>query len=193
METTVPLAAAENKTPSPFCSKCATKMEWRTPPGDERERNICPKCGTISYDNPKLVVGCVPVTPDGKRVLLTKRAIPPIGKWTVPAGFLEVDETADAGARREAWEEAYAIIDMIPLCLLAVYNILPAQQVQLMYRGTLLNEFDIRPGAESLEARLFEWEQIPWDELAFPTVSWALQFSLDNRDRQILAPQLKTR
>lgn len=168
-------------------------MERRTPPGDERERNVCPECGMVAYDDPKLVVGCVPVTPDGKHAFLTKRAIAPMGKWTFPAGFLEIGDTADAGAAREAWEEAYAVVDMDPLCLLAVYNILPARQVQMLYRSTLLNQNDVQPRLETLEVCLFPWDQIPWEELAFPTVTWALEFSFKNRGHQTIQPQLKPR
>lgn len=176
-----------------FCSKCGTKTDFRKPPGDERERHVCPNCDMITYENPKVVVGCVPITNDGKRVLLMKRSIPPVGTWTFPTGFLELGETAHEGAAREAWEEARARISMNPLTLLSMYNILPAQQVQLLYRCTLLNEYDIAPGSEALEVRLFEWKHIPWDELAFPTVSWALQFSYDNLGKDISQPHLKSR
>lgn len=176
-----------------FCTKCATRMEIRTPPGDERERKICPNCNMITYENPKVVVGCVPITSDGTRVLLMKRSIPPVGKWTFPAGFLELGETAHEGAAREAWEETRARVSMEPLTLLSMYNILPAKQVQLLYRCTLLNEFDVAPGEEALEVRLFQWKDIPWDDLAFPTVAWALQFSYDNLGQEIIQPHLKSR
>lgn len=168
-------------------------MERRKPPGDERERNVCPDCDLVAYDNPKLVVGCVPVSRDGERVLLAKRSIPPVGKWTVPAGFLEMDECAEEGAVREAWEETRAKLDIQPVTLLAVYNILPAKQVQLLYRSVVLNEDSIAPGIESEEVRMFEWKDIPWDELAFPTVKWALEYSFEHRHVSAPRPQLRNR
>lgn len=183
----------KEETPLSYCQRCATQMVECTPPGDERVRNVCPKCNLVAYENPKLVVGCVPVSKDRKRVLLAKRAIPPVGKWTFPAGFLENGETAERGAAREAWEEARAELDMHPVTLLAVYNILPAKQVQLLYRSTLLNEDSVAPGTESQVVRMFAWEDIPWDELAFPTVKWALEYSYQHRDSHITQPQLKHR
>lgn len=176
-----------------FCHRCATRMEERRPPGDERVRNVCPECHLVAYENPKIVVGCVPVSRDGRRVLLAKRAISPVGTWTVPAGFLEVGENAEMGAMREAWEEARAELDMEPTTLLAVYNILPAKQVQLLYRSIVLNEDSIAPGIESQEVHMFAWEDIPWDKLAFPTVKWALEYSYQHRNAIILVPQLKNR
>lgn len=177
-----------------FCSQCATLTKWRVPEGDERHRHVCPSCGTVAFENPKIVVGCVPVTPDGTRVLLVKRAIPPVGKWTIPAGFLELNETAHGGAAREAWEEAYAQVDLSPLSLLAVYNILPAKQVQLVFRATLLNENDVKAGIESLEVGLFPWDDMPDESLiAFETVKWALRFARENNSRDIYQPDLRTR
>lgn len=184
---------AKDVTPLSYCRRCATQMIERTPPGDEHVRSVCPKCNLIAYENPKVVVGCVPVSQDRKRVLLAKRAIPPVGKWTFPAGFLENGETAERGAAREAWEEARAELDMSPITLLAVYNILPAKQVQLLYRSTLLNEESVAPGVESQVVRMFEWKDIPWDDLAFPTVKWALEYSYQHRDALITLPQLKDR
>lgn len=176
-----------------YCWRCATLLEERTPPGDERVRNVCPNCHLVAYENPKLVVGCVPVSKDRKRVLLAKRAIPPVGKWTVPAGFLELGETTEGGAAREAWEEARAKLDMQPATLLAVYSILPAKQVQLLYQSTLLNEESVAPGLESQEVRMFEWDRIPWDDLAFPTVKWALEYSYEHRNGELKKPQMKCR
>ena len=176
-----------------YCQKCAAPMEQRTPPGDERPRNVCTNCNNIAYENPKVVVGCVPISKDKKRVLLARRAIPPVGKWTFPAGFLETGETAEVGAAREAWEETRARLDMNPTTLLAVYNILPAHQVQLLYQSTLLNEDSVAPGVESLEVRMFEWEDVPWEELAFPTVHWALEYSMDNLNKTLVQPHLKSR
>jgi len=150
------------------------------PEGDNRERVICAECGYILYDNPKIVVGSVARW--GERILLCRRSINPRhGYWTLPAGYLELNESASAGAEREAWEEARARIEIEGL--LAIYDIPRISQVQLIYRARLLDEA-IEPGPESLEVRLFDWEGIPWSELAFPSVSWALQ-----HDREARAPR----
>lgn len=144
--------------------------EPRIPAGDDRERLVCPDCGFIEYANPKVVVGAVARWQD--RILLCRRNIPPRkGYWTLPAGYLELNETAPAGALREAWEEARARIALDGL--LAVYNIPRLSQVQLIYRARLLSAA-IAPGPESQEVRLFAWDEVPWDDLAFPSVRWAL-------------------
>ncbi len=139
------------------------------PDGDTIERAVCSRCGFVRYDNPKVVVGSV--VRAGEKFLLCRRAIEPRrGFWTIPAGFLELHETPEDGARREALEEANATIAIADL--LAVYTVPRISQVQLMYRATL--ESDISPGVESLEVGLFGWDDIPWDDLAFPSVHWAL-------------------
>ena len=140
------------------------------PEGDNRERMVCPDCGFINYENPKIVVGSVCLW-EG-RILLCRRAINPRrGFWTLPAGYLELHESTPAGAIREAWEEAQAKITIDGL--LAVYDIPRISQVQIMYRARLVTP-DVAAGPESLEVKLFAWEEIPWDELAFPSVRWAL-------------------
>ncbi len=132
---------------------------------------ICDSCGWIDYVNPKVVVGAVCTF--GAKILLCRRAINPRkGFWTLPAGYLEEHETTEDGARREAREEALAEITLDRL--LAVYNIPRLSQVQLIYRATLAEPvFGV--GEESLEVALFDWDEIPWDDIAFPTVLWALQ------------------
>lgn len=141
------------------------------PPGDERERLTCPDCGYIAYENPLIVVGSVATWED--RILLCRRAIDPrSGYWTLPAGFMEERETTAEGAAREAWEEARARIEVGPL--LALYDIPRISQVQLIFRARLLSP-DVAAGPESAEVGLFAWEEIPWAELAFPTVAWALR------------------
>ena len=140
------------------------------PEGDNRERMICADCGFVLYDNPKIVVGSVARW--GDRVLLCRRSINPRrGFWTLPAGYLELNEATTAGAEREAWEEAQAKIQIEGL--LAIYDIPRISQVQLIYRARLLDEA-VAAGPESLEVRLFGWDEIPWDDLAFPSVRWAL-------------------
>ena len=147
------------------------------PPGDNRERMVCRDCGYIAYENPKVVVGSVVIAED--RVLLCRRAIDPRrGFWTLPAGYLELHEATSAGALREAQEEAGAAITIEGL--LAVYNIPRLSQVQIIYRARLAQPA-ISAGPESLEVRLFAWEEIPWDELAFPSVHWALHHFADWR------------
>ena len=140
------------------------------PEGDERERLVCVECGFVLYDNPKIVVGAVARW--GDKILMCRRAINPRrGFWTLPAGYLELNESTRAGAEREAWEEARAKIAIESL--LAIYDIPRISQVQLIYRARLVDE-NVSAGPESLEVGLFDWDQIPWDEIAFPSVRWAL-------------------
>lgn len=140
------------------------------PDGDNRHRLICPDCGFIQYDNPKIVVGTVARW--GDKILLCRRAIPPRkGFWTLPAGYLELNESATDGAVREAWEEARARVAIN--ALLAVYNIPRISQVQLIFRADLTSA-DVEAGPESQEVGLFAWNEIPWEEIAFPSVHWAL-------------------
>ncbi|HUA50597.1 MAG TPA: NUDIX hydrolase [Candidatus Sulfotelmatobacter sp.] len=145
-------------------------VDRAVPPGDNRERLVCGDCGFILYDNPKIVVGSV--VRFGARYLLCRRAIEPrTGYWTLPAGYLELNETTEDGALREAWEEARARIRIEGL--LAIYNIPRLSQVQMIYRAQLLDEA-VAPGPESREVGLFTWDQIPWNEIAFPSVNWSL-------------------
>ncbi|MBI1244710.1 MAG: NUDIX domain-containing protein [Alphaproteobacteria bacterium] len=140
------------------------------PEGDTRERLVCADCGFVHYDNPKIVVGAV-VLWQG-RVLLCRRAIAPrVGFWTLPAGYLELGESPEAGAARESLEEANARISID--ALLGVYSVPRLSQVQLIYRAKLVDG-DFSPGPESQDVQLFAWDQIPWDEIAFPSVRWAL-------------------
>ncbi|MEZ5823961.1 MAG: NUDIX hydrolase [Geminicoccaceae bacterium] len=159
------------------CTACGTPAEKRIPDDDDRERDVCPACGQIHYINPKVVVGAV--CHFGEKLLLCRRAIEPrTGYWTIPAGFMEAAETAEQGAAREAWEEARARIETREL--IAVYSIARLDQVQILYRAILLNE-DVAPGPESLEVALFGWDEIPWEDLAFPTVRWVLERSIELR------------
>jgi ADP-ribose pyrophosphatase YjhB (NUDIX family) len=145
------------------------------PEGDNRERMICADCGFVLYDNPKIVVGSVARW--GERILMCRRSIHPRrGYWTLPAGYLELNESTSAGAEREAWEEAQARIHIEGL--LAIYDIPRISQVQLIYRARLLDDA-VAAGPESLEVALFAWDEIPWDDIAFPSVRWAL-----NHDRE---------
>lgn len=142
----------------------------RVPEGDTVERAVCDHCGFVRYDNPRIIVGSV--VRAGDKVLLCRRAIEPRrGFWTIPAGFLELRETPQAGAAREAMEEANARLEIGPL--LAVYTVHRLSQVQLFYRA-LLADPAFSAGPESLEVALFDFDDIPRDEIAFPSVHWAL-------------------
>ena len=143
------------------------------PEGDTRERLVCTTCGHVDYQNPRVVVGSV-VAHDGA-VLLCRRAITPRpGYWTLPAGFLELGETAEEGAAREAWEEARARIAFDGL--LALFAISRIGQIQMIFRARFADpaSASFAAGPESAEVRLFAWDDIPWDELAFPSVHWSL-------------------
>lgn len=157
----------------------------RVPEGEDRERLTCADCGYIAYENPKIVTGSV-VSVDG-RVLLCRRAINPrAGFWTIPAGYLELGETVEEGARREAREEACAELELDGV--LAIYSIARIGQVQILFRARLASP-GFAPGPESLEVRLFDWEEIPWDDLAFPSVRWVLQSWRDAGDRPLGPPR----
>ncbi|HEX4985407.1 MAG TPA: NUDIX hydrolase [Burkholderiales bacterium] len=160
-----------------FCSHCGARVERRVPDGDNLPRHVCASCGTIHYENPKMVVGCIPEWED--RVLLCKRAIEPRpGLWTVPAGFMENGETTAQGAARETLEEANAKVEV--LGLYALFNIPHINQVYMLFRARLL-DLDFSAGAETLEARLFAEHEIPWDEIAFVTVRRTLRHYFDDR------------
>lgn len=143
----------------------------RTPEGEDRERLVCGDCGYVAYENPKIVVGSV--VAEAGRVLLCRRAIEPRrGFWTLPAGYMELGETTEEGAKREAWEEARAKLELDGI--LAIYSIARIGQVQIIYRAHLA-EPGVAAGPESLDVRFFAWEEIPWDDIAFPSVRWALR------------------
>jgi ADP-ribose pyrophosphatase YjhB (NUDIX family) len=155
------------RSPIKHCRNCGAAVVYRLPDdGDTRQRAVCPACDTIHYENPLNVVGTVPYW--GERVLLCKRNIEPRwGKWTLPAGFMELGESTAEGAARETVEEAGARIEMEDL--FTVLSVPRVGQVHLFYRARLLSEqFD--PGHETIEAQLFTEDEIPWDEIAFRTV-----------------------
>ena len=155
-------------------SELAPSFSLRIPEDDAMARRVCDHCGFVAYENPKIVVGSVVRFED--RILLCRRAIEPgRGRWTIPAGYLELNETPDAGAMREAFEEAGARIAIDRL--LAIYSVPRISQVQLIYRARLTDP-DLAPGPESLELMLVRESDIPWDELAFPSVHWALRHDM---------------
>jgi ADP-ribose pyrophosphatase YjhB (NUDIX family) len=149
-----------------YCSNCGGDVETRVPEGDNRTRFVCAACGMIHYQNPRIVVGCIPAWTD--QVLLCRRAIEPRrGLWTLPAGFMENGETCQQGALRETWEEGRARVRVGDLY--TVFNLPHINQVYLLFRSQLLDQ-DFAPGEESLEVALFPEAEIPWDQLAFPVV-----------------------
>jgi ADP-ribose pyrophosphatase YjhB (NUDIX family) len=161
------------------CRACGTKVDYVIPAEDNRPRAVCPNCATIHYENPLNVVGTVPVWED--QVLLCRRAIEPRhGLWTLPAGFMELGETTAEGALRETDEEAGAHVELQGL--FTVLNVVRVGQVHLFYRARMLDTH-LDPGPESLEARLFRENEIPWDELAFRTVRETLtRYFADRRE-----------
>jgi ADP-ribose pyrophosphatase YjhB (NUDIX family) len=160
-----------------FCSYCGEETVMAVPEGDHRPRRLCRGCGAIHYENPRIVVGCVPEH-EG-RILICRRAIEPRrGFWTVPAGFMENGETMEAGAARECFEEALAEVRISSL--LALVNIPEAEQVHVFFRATLTSSA-FGAGEESLEAKLVAEREIPWEDIAFPSTRFALQHYLSDR------------
>lgn len=159
-----------------FCSECAHPVSLLIPPEDNRPRYVCDQCGTIHYQNPKMVIGSIPVWErNGEtRILLCKRAIEPrYGYWTLPAGFMENDETTTEAASRETLEEAGARVELHEL--FSLLNVPHVHQVHMFYRATLL-DLDYQAGTESLDVRLFSESEIPWNDIAFPTIGQTLKF-----------------
>jgi ADP-ribose pyrophosphatase YjhB (NUDIX family) len=162
-----------------FCKVCGGEAPYGIPPDDNRERAICQVCGTIHYENPLNIVGTVPIWDD--KVLLCRRNIEPRhGFWTLPAGFMELGETTAEGAERETVEEAGARIELLGLYTLI--NVVRVGQVHLFYRARL-RDTDFAPGPETIEAKLFGENEIPWEELAFRTVRETLTRYFADRRR----------
>ena len=162
-----------------FCPNCAAPLAKRVPPGDSEPRDVCDACGSIHYSNPKLVVGCVPEW--DRRILLCRRAIEPrYGYWTLPAGFMENDETTAQGALRETLEEAGAHVELLaPFSMISVPYV---NQVHVFFRARLL-DLEFKPGVESLEVALFEEARMPWNDIAFRTVGLTLKHWFADRAR----------
>ncbi|MDA8389952.1 MAG: NUDIX hydrolase [Gammaproteobacteria bacterium] len=162
-----------------FCGECGAVLVRRVPEGDTRMRDVCVSCSAIHYENPKVVAGCLPSW-EG-RILLCRRAIEPrYGFWTLPAGFMENEETTSEAAARETLEEASARVDIEGLYTL--FNLPHISQVYLMFRARL-RDLDFGPGTESLEVALFDEREIPWDEIAFPAIRETLRLYFADRAR----------
>ena len=162
------------------CPQCGARVAHRVPDGDDRERAVCPACGHVHYENPRVVVGCI-VEHEGA-VLLCRRAIEPAsGRWTLPAGYLELGESAVAGAVRETREEACAAVEVLaPHSFLDLPHI---GQLYAIYRARLVDEH-FAAGEETDETLLFDLASIPWDELAFPSIRFALELYVADREQE---------
>ncbi len=162
-----------------YCSQCGSPLSIEIPPGDNRPRHMCLSCGSIHYVNPKMVVGCIPEWED--KILLCRRAIEPkYGLWTLPAGFMENGETTAEGAARETLEEAGARVEIQGLY--SMISLPDINQVYLVFRARLLH-LDFVHGEESLEARLFDENEIPWEQMAFRTILHTLENYFADRKR----------
>ncbi len=161
-----------------FCSHCGEQVKHKIPPGDNRPRYICTSCNLIHYQNPRIIAGCIAEYEN--KILLCKRAIEPRhGLWTLPAGFMENQETTQEAAKRETLEEATASIDNSQLfCTISIPHI---SQVYVMYRGDLIDGF-AKPGIESLETDLFSEKDVPWNDLAFPVIRESLQLYFSDKN-----------
>ena len=160
-----------------YCCHCRAELVYAIPAGDDRRRYLCRACATVHYQNPRIVAGCLPVW--GEQILLCKRAIlPRRGYWTLPAGFMELGETITEAGSRETREEANARVEIE--ALYAVFSLPEVDQVYMMFRSRLL-DLDFSPGRESLEVGLFSEATIPWDEIAFMTISETLRLYFKDR------------
>ena len=160
-----------------FCSNCGHEVVVTIPPGDHLPRFVCEHCGTIHYQNPRIIAGCIAEWQGG--ILLCRRAIEPrAGFWTLPAGFMENHETTEQAAAREAAEEALADVEIIaPLALVDVPHI---SQVHLMFRA-YLKDGRHGTGHETLETALVAEADIPWEQIAFASVRFALERFVEDR------------
>lgn len=166
-----------------FCSQCGSPVEIRVPDGDTRLRAVCTACAEIHYVNPKMVLGTIPAW--GDQVLLCRRAIEPRrGLWTLPAGFMEVNESTAQGAMRETMEEAGARVELGEL--FSVFDIPHVDQVHIFYLARL-RDLDFAAGPESLEVRLFREDEIPWDSIAFRTITATLKFYFHDRRKGVMS------
>jgi len=160
-----------------FCSQCGNPVSQKIPQGDNRLRHVCDRCQTIHYQNPRIVAGCLPIWE--KQILLCRRAIQPrYGLWTLPAGFMENGETVEQAAIRETREEACARVR--DLQLYTLFDLPHINQVYMLFRAEL-SDLDFAAGEESLEVQLFDEADIPWSELAFPTIGRTLEYFFADR------------
>ncbi len=170
-----------------FCSNCGATVTLTLPPGDSKHRYVCHDCDTIHYQNPRIIAGTLPIWQN--QVLLCKRAIEPrLGYWTLPAGFMENGETVEAGAARETAEEANA--QVADLSLYTVFSLPHISQVYIFFRANLC-DLNFSSGEESLDVRLFNEQDIPWAELAFPVIGKTLKYYFKDRIRDTYPVRVK--
>ncbi len=163
-----------------YCSECGKTVIQAIPKGDNRLRYVCPHCHTIHYQNPKVITGCIPVWED--KILLCQRAISPQqGFWTLPAGFMELNESIDQAAQRETFEEANATMREQHLYL--IFSIPHIGHINIFFYGQLAH-LDFFPGEESYATELFNEQNIPWDQLAFPSIKLALELFFQDQKQQ---------
>ena len=162
-----------------FCSHCGAPVSLKVPPGDNLPRHVCDQCGTIHYQNPKVVVGAIAEWED--KILMCRRAIEPrYGFWTLPAGFMENNETTGEAALRETWEEAGASIALADM--FTFVDLPHISQIHIIYRAKLL-DLNFTPGEESLEASLITETEIPWSDIAFRSIEYTLKCYFEDRRR----------
>lgn len=171
-----------------FCTQCGHPTTTKIPTGDTKIRQTCTHCGTIHYENPKIICGTL--TTWQNKVLLCKRAIEPkIGFWTLPAGYMELEETIQQGAERETQEEAHAQVNIEHLY--CMYNVPKIGQVYMIFKAQLIDGI-FGAGEETLESALFSEEEIPWDQLAFPSVQQTLRHYFEDQKKQVFPFHLET-
>ena len=162
-----------------FCAACGSRTEQRIPPDDDHVRFVCTNCGQVHYSNPKMVVGCIPEL--NGQVLLCKRNIEPQkGKWTLPAGYLENGESVQDGALRETREET--MVDVRIIDPYRLFNIVFVDQIYFMFRANLLSD-KFGPTKESIDVRLFDEKNIPWDSIAFEVIKQTLEHYFKDREK----------
>lgn len=178
-----------------FCAHCGAATAFKIPDGDSKPRAVCQECETIHYENPKNVVGTIPTV--GDKILLCQRSIEPgYGLWTLPAGFMECGESLAAGAARETFEEACAVVTPIEP-VFALIDIPHIGQTHVFFRA-VLNENDFAAGHETLAVKLFAFDELPWDDIAFNSVKTSLQLFIADHERgqfgthhRVLTPTMK--
>jgi len=156
-----------------YCYRCGHCLKVRTVPAEMRRRHVCAKCGEITYVNPKLVAGLIPVLPDGRVILLRRNIEPAFGKWTYPAGFQEIGETGEEAALREVKEEIGVQAEVKQF--LGIYSYRDAGVVTIVYIGEVGKSERPRLTEEAMEIGVFDKSAVPWKNLAFRSTREALE------------------